>query len=117
MIDQELLMNAGATEISCEIDNPWDENPWDERRYKLSFDLNEDQIENLQKALRSMSGVEDADLRSELMTMREVGTMPGANLMERIDNYLARNISQAYGDHGSEEDGLGVTWKYKIKHR
>lgn len=117
MIDQELLRNAGVTEISCEINNPWEENPWDERRYKLSFDLNEGQIENLQKALKSTSGIGDADLKSELMTMHEVGAMPGANLMEKIDNYLTRNISQAYGEYRPEEDGLGVTWRYKIKHR
>ena len=112
--DTELFKKNGASLISACSDQ------YSGIKYEVSFELDNNGLDNLQTALRGLEKKDDmTQLKTELATMHGVNNCPEETMTEKIDNYLSRwpGKSEKPETKTTSPHYLVRCQKYQFKHR
>ena len=106
--DEELFKKNGASQITACSDQ------YSGVKYEISFELDNNGLDNLQTALRSLETKDDTtQLKTELTTMHGVNNSPGNTIEEKIDNYLNKKVAEPE----TKTTNPYYLARYQFKHR
>jgi hypothetical protein len=106
--DEELFKKNGASLISACSDQ------YSGIKYEVSFELDNNGLNNLQTALRSLETKDDmTQLKTELATMHGVNNSPGNTIEAKIDNYLNKKAAKPE----TKTTNPYYLARYQFKHR
>ena len=112
--DTELFKKNGASQITACNDQ------YSGIKYEVSFELDNNGLDNLQTALRGLETKDDmTQLKTELLTMHEVNNCKGSTIDRRIDNYLekkGKKINKAANPETNTTNPYYLA-RYQFKHR
>jgi len=109
--NKELFKKNGATQITACNDQ------YSGVKYEVSFELDNNGLNNLQTALRSLETKDDmTQLKTELTTMHGVNNCPGNTIEAKIDNYLSRWPCLSANPETKTTNPYYVD-RYQFKHR
>ena len=112
--DTELFKRNGASQITACNDQ------YSGVKYEISFELDNNGLDNLQTALRDLTTKDDmTQLKTELATMHGVNNCPGNTIEEKIDNYLdkkGKKIDKVANKEASTTNPYYLG-RYQFKHR
>jgi hypothetical protein len=109
--DEELFKKNGASLISACSDQ------YSGIKYEVSFELDNNGLNNLQTALRSLETKDDmTQLKTELTTMHGVNNSPGNTIEAKIDNYLNKKITKVANPESKTTNPYYLA-RYQFKHR
>lgn len=108
--DTELFKKNGASQITACNDQ------YSGIKYEVSFELDNNGLDNLQTALRGLEKKDDmTQLKTELATMHGVNNCPGETMTEKIDNYLSKKVGVANPE--AKTTNPYYLARYQFKHR
>ena len=109
--DTELFKKNGASQISACNDQ------YSGIKYEVSFELDNNGLNNLQTALRGLEAKDDmTQLKTELATMHGVNNSPGNTIEEKIDNYLDKKPGKVAKPETNTTNPYYLA-RYRFKHR
>lgn len=109
--DTELFKKNGASQISACNDQ------YSGIKYEVSFELDNNGLNNLQTALRGLEAKDDmTQLKTELVTMHGVNNSPGNTIEEKIDNYLSGWPGKSEKPETNTTNPYFLA-RYRFKHR
>ena len=109
--DTELFKKNGASQISACNDQ------YSGIKYEVSFELDNNGLNNLQTALRGLEAKDDmTQLKTELVTMHGVNNSPGNTIEEKIDNYLGKKSGKVTNPEANTTNPYYLA-RYQFKHR
>lgn len=109
--DEELFRKNGASQITACNDQ------YSGVKYEVSFELDNNGLNNLQTALRGLEAKDDmTQLKTELVTMHGVNNSPGNTIEEKIDNYLGRWPGKSEKPEANTTNPYYLA-RYRFKHR
>ena len=110
--DEELFKKNGASQITACNDQ------YSGIKYEVSFELDNNGLDNLQAALRGLEKKDDmTQLKTELATMHGVNNCPGETMTEKIDNYLNKKTGKVAEPETNNTTNPYYLARYQFKHR